>query len=204
MITKALAMLTFLFISTITHASPASEIDKAWVSGQPWPQTWGLLSDPQEFEWNRVIIAFVNEVFDKDEVRSTAFKDIPYALEKDSTVEICMAKKGVFNWATLCRPAIVDPDIRGSIVNGDVVAVLHAFGGTSKWFNDGPGTDQRKALRIAQRLAPKEDASCWEGVIVKRPIAQVCLDRFDGAKIEQMLTRDFGPRAGSSTLEKTQ
>lgn len=199
---KKFILALVMFSSGLAQASPAEEIDKLWVSGQPWPATWGRLTNPIEFEWNRVFVAFVNNVYDKDFALSTFFKDIPYALEKDATVEICMLKKGVFSWPTLCRPAIVEPTIKGTIKDGDVVAVLHAYGGNSKWFNNGPGTDPRKALRVIQVLAPKEDDSCWHGIIIKEPNDKSCLARFNGDFAEEILVRDFGPRMGSS-LEPT-
>lgn len=190
-----------IFLSLFAANSYANDYeiaDKAWAPGKPWPTHWGLIKYPYAENWNVVLMAYVNKIYRKDEVADTWLKDIPYAQQEDASVEVCMGKRGMLELATLCQPGIVDPTIRGSLKEGDIVGFFYPNHGTKR-FSKGPGSDARTTIRVFQRIASANDNNCWVRMMLvfKTVIADECFAKIDRSLVDTILTRDFGPREGS-------
>lgn len=184
--------------SCLTQANELDDADKAWTTGKPWPSHWGTIQDQSRWttSWNVVNTGFVHKVYGEGEAAGTWLKEIPAAMQAGATVEVCLAKKGVFSWATKCHPALVEPPLIGSLKEEDLVVWLaprHALSNLSS----GPGAKPENAMRVIQKLAEGDESACWRSLLIlKMPIADTCLARIDKDLVEQILTRDLGPREG--------
>lgn len=195
-------LIAILALSMCTAFAQANEkdfdnADKAWSQGKPWPSHWGQIQYPYVESWNMVLLAYIRKVYDKDEASDTWLKDIPYAHQKGASVEICMMKRGLLKLATICKAALVDPTLIGTLHEEDVVALFHPRHKT-KIFADGPGSDAKAAIRVFQKITSAGDDSCWERreLLFFGPVAKACFDKIDRQLIDNLLTRDFGSKTG--------
>lgn len=198
---RALIITFLILMATGARANDLEDADKAWSVGKPWPSHWGLVQYPYKEGWNVVLLGYVNKVYSKEEAADTWLKNITYAKQDGASVEVCMMKRGLLQLAGWCKPAVVDPEIKGTLHEGDVIAYFYPNHGTKR-FSDGPGTDARTTLRVFQKISDASDDSCWvrEAMVFRRPLADACFKKIDVSLTEKLLTRDFGPRAGSQTV----
>lgn len=204
---RILGLLFLLFVTGCANMPSSADADATWQRGQPWPTHSGTLTYPWEPGWNIITLGFVHKVYDQGEAAKTVLKDISYARGKGASAEFCMFKKGVFNFATICFPALVDPEIVGSLQEEDIVSVFYVKGGNTEWTYN-PGSDGHNAFRIFQKLASGEEANnigCWMNhmFIVKNPVEPVCLQRVDVARAKRLLARDFGPNPAATLAGNT-
>lgn len=194
---RLITVLFFAMFASMANANDFEDADKGWSQGKPWPAHWGVVQYPYKDGWNVVMLAFVNKIYPRDAATSTWLKNIPYAMDEGATVEICMGKRGVFELSSLCQPALVDPEVKGKLKEGDVIAFFYPNHGTGR-FSKGPGSDARQTLRVFQKISDANDSSCWERdmLVIKIPKADTCFKRVDAAGVERILSRDFGPRSG--------
>ena len=196
---RLLTIVFFTLLSSLAQADDLEDADKAWAPGKPWPAHWGLVTHPYKEGWNVVLITFINKIYDKDEAAGTKLKHIPYAMKKDAAVEVCMFKGGILRLSKLCRDAVIDPELAGSLKEGDIVAMFYPNHGT-RGISRGPGSDARTTMRIFQKLGVGDDPDCWESLLfIHAPTAKGCFDRIDRSLVERLLTRDFGPRLGAGS-----
>lgn len=191
------AVLLLSMASVLAHADEFEDADKAWADGKPWPTHWGRISYPYTEAWNVVILGFVNKIYGEGEAADTWLKHIPYARNKDASVEVCTMKAGLIKRAAFCKVGLVDPEIVGTLKEDDVVAFFYPNHGTKR-FSSGPGSEARTTIRVFQKITSGDDNNCWErkGLVYIFPIAQACLQKVDVALVDRLLTRDFGPRSG--------
>lgn len=171
--------------------------DEEWRAGKPWPSHWGMPYDNGGLGWNIVQPLFVHkDSYSKEEVAKTRLKDVPSAMEENAVVEICRFKKGLFQLATVCSPALVVPELRGKLHKDDVVAVFMEARDVAANSAVPVSPDYRMANRVFQKLADEGDDDCWQRTfgIIKSPNTQNCMNRIDKKLTEHMLERDFGPR----------
>lgn len=198
------AVLLLTLLANLAHADELEDADHAWTAGKPWPAHWGHIYQPYKEAWNTIFMGFVHKIYDKDEAAGTWLKHIPYAMQKGASVEVCMMKHGLLETAGLCKPAVVDPSIIGTLQEDDVVVFFYPNHGT-KLFSAGPGSDARTTMRVFQKIAPAGEKTCWirELLLYQRPNTPECWQRVDMANVENLLTRDFGPRDGASVASNS-
>lgn len=198
---RFLTLMLFSLAFPLASANDFEDADKAWAPGKPWPSHWGLVQYPYKDGWNVVMVGFVNKVYGEGEAASTWLKDIPSAMSKGASVEVCMAKRGLLEIASLCKPAVVDPELVGALQENDVIAFLYPSHGT-KLFSRGPGSDPRTTLRVFQKISAASDKTCWvrEMMVFTIPRADVCFKKVDPDLVGRILTRDFGPREGVAPI----
>lgn len=191
-------MLFLALIVGLAHANEKDDADDAWAIGKPWPAHWGNLQDSAFTNWNVVNTGYVNKVYGEGEAAGTWLKDIPSAMQAGAAVELCLAKKGVFSWPTKCQAALVDPALVGKLKKDDAVAWFGPHHSLTA-FSSGPGAHPEQAIRVFQKYADAEEKECWKlnMLVLKAPNVESCLARIDKNLIEQLLTRDFGPRDGA-------
>jgi hypothetical protein len=141
-------------------------------------------------------------VYDKGGAANTWLKDIPFAMQKGAAVEVCVMKRGLLRLATICKDALVYPDMVGTLREDDVVAIFYPNHKTTI-FADGPGANPRAAVRVFQKITDAGDESCWERreLLFYGPIAKACFSKIDTTRIENILVHDFGPRTGLAHVD---
>lgn len=194
---RLITVLFFAMFASMAQANELQDADKAWAPGKPWPAHWGLITYPYKEGWNTVLMGYVRKVYDQGEAGDTLLKDIPYAHQKNASVEICMMKRGLLKLATICNAALVESDLVGTLKEDDIVAFFYPNHSTGA-FSKGPGAKPLEAIRVFQKITSAGDESCWERrvMLFYGPVAQACFNKIDTARVESMLTRDFGPRSG--------
>jgi hypothetical protein len=199
---RKLIAIFFLLFSGVVQANDLEDADKAWKDGQPWPSHWGMITYPYKEGWNVVFMGYVHKIYGEGEASNTWLKDIPAAMPKGAAVEICVMKRGLLKLATICKDALVDKELVGTLKEDDVVA---AFYGNHKTtiFSDGPGADPRAAMRVFQKITDAGDDSCWERrvMLFYGPISKACFNKIDTERVGQILSRDFGPKEGSGAYK---
>lgn len=197
---RFLTVLLFSLICNFAHADANDENTK-WERGMPWPASWGEITLGKAL-WNTVYPGFINKIYSPGEATHTALKEIPYAMQEGASVEVCDGKKGIFKFSSFCYDAIVDPEILGTLKKGDIVQYFNPRHGV-RFYSEGPGMSPETTFRVFHKIGDEAEDQCWTGnFYLNRPRTDAChVQRADKAKIERILTRDFGPREGGGTAQ---